>query len=32
MHESANKGETKKVQLPTAQQDPRKEKLWTTGP
>ena len=26
-YEPANKGETKKVQLPTAQQDPRKEKL-----
>ena len=31
-HEPANNGETKKVQLPPAQQDPRKEKLWATGP
>ena len=25
-------GGTKKIQLPSAQQDPRKEELWTTGP
>ena len=31
-HESANEGETKEIQLHSAQEGPRKEKLWATGP
>ena len=29
---NANKEETKKIQLPSAQQDPWKEKPWATRP